>query len=102
MTPLLVDPAHPFPYISGLSLNLAGVVADPQAPRKMFARVKVPPLLPRLCEVSPRRFISLEDMIAAHLVQLKARKSWSTAPSALPAIPTCRSISTSPETWRGH
>ena len=70
ITPLLVDPAHPFPYISGLSLNLAVVVADPQAPRKMFARVKVPPLLPRLCEVSPRRFIPLEDMIAAHLVQL--------------------------------
>jgi len=70
MTPLLVDPAHPFPYISDLSLNLAVVVADPQAPRAMFARVKVPPLLPRLVELSPRRFVPLEDVIAAHLAQL--------------------------------
>ena len=70
MTPLLVDPAHPFPYISGLSLNLAVVVADPQAPRTMFARVKVSPLLPRLVELSPRRFVPLEDVIAAHLAQL--------------------------------
>jgi polyphosphate kinase len=70
MTPQLVDPAHPFPYISGLSLNLAVVVADPQMPRDMFARLEVPPLLPRFVEVSPHRFIALEDVIAWHLVEL--------------------------------
>ena len=47
LTPLAVDPAHPFPYISGLSLNLAVVVAD-ETGAEHFARVKVPPLLPRL------------------------------------------------------
>jgi polyphosphate kinase len=70
LTPLVVDPAHPFPYISGLSLNLAVVVADPKARGDMFARVKVPPLLPRFLEVSPHRFVPLEDVIAAHLTQL--------------------------------
>ena len=48
LTPLAVDPAHPFPYISGLSLNLAVVVADEKTGAEHFARVKVPPLLPRL------------------------------------------------------
>ena len=70
LTPLVVDPAHPFPYISGLSLNLAVVVADPQTRGNMFARVKVPPLLPRFLDVSPHRFVPLEDVIAAHLTQL--------------------------------
>ncbi len=70
LTPLVVDPAHPFPYISGLSLNLAVVVADPESGGKLFARVKVPPLLPRFLEVSPHRFVPLEDVIAAHLTQL--------------------------------
>jgi polyphosphate kinase len=70
LTPLVVDPAHPFPYISGLSLNLAVVVADPESGLEMFARVKVPPLLPRFLEVSPQRFVPLEDVIAAHLGQL--------------------------------
>ncbi len=70
LTPLVVDPAHPFPYISGLSLNLAVVVADPDSRANLFARVKVPPLLPRFLEVSPHRFVPLEDVIAAHLTQL--------------------------------
>ena len=70
LTPLVVDPAHPFPYISGLSLNLAVIVADPQTGGKMFTRVKVPPLLPRFLDVSPQRFVPLEDVIAAHLTQL--------------------------------
>src|SRR6266566_2983401 len=70
LTPLVVDPAHPFPYISGLSLNLAVVVSDPETGGEMFARVKVPPLLPRFLEVSPHRFVPLEDVIAAHLTQL--------------------------------
>ena len=57
LTPLAVDPAHPFPYISGLSLNLAVVVRNPVTGKEHFARVKVPPLLPRLIAVDgpPRR-----------------------------------------------
>jgi polyphosphate kinase len=70
LTPLVVDSAHPFPYISGLSLNLAVVVRDPETDATMFARVKVPPLLPRFFEASPDRFTPLEDVIAAHLGQL--------------------------------
>jgi polyphosphate kinase len=67
LTPLAVDPSHPFPYISGLSLNLAVVVRNPVTGTELFARVKVPPLLPRFVEVGPSRFVPLEDVIAAHL-----------------------------------
>ena len=67
LTPLAVDPSHPFPYISGLSLNLAVVVRNPMTGTELFARVKVPPLLPRFVEVGPARFVPLEDVIAAHL-----------------------------------
>jgi len=67
LTPLAVDPSHPFPYISGLSLNLAVVVRNPVTGTELFARVKVPPLLPRFVEVGPARFVPLEDVIAAHL-----------------------------------
>ncbi|MDQ1688692.1 MAG: polyphosphate kinase [Frankiaceae bacterium] len=70
LTPLAVDPAHPFPYISGLSLNLAVVVRDPVSETEMFARVKVPPLLPRLVPVGETRLVPLEDVIAEHLPQL--------------------------------
>jgi polyphosphate kinase len=70
LTPLVVDPAHPFPYISGLSLSLAVMIADPETGETMFARVKVPPLLPRFLTVSPQRFVPLEDVIAAHLNEL--------------------------------
>ena len=70
LTPLAVDPAHPFPYISGLSLNLAVVVTGPHTRGAMFARVKVPGLLPRFIEASECRFVALEDVIAAHLPQL--------------------------------
>ncbi|MDL4773192.1 MULTISPECIES: RNA degradosome polyphosphate kinase [Thermomonosporaceae] len=70
LTPLVVDSAHPFPYISGLSLNLAVIVRDPETEATMFARVKVPPLLPRFIEASSDRFTPLEDVIAAHLGQL--------------------------------
>ena len=51
LTPLAVDPAHPFPYISNLSLNLAVVVRDPDTDQLQFARLKVPPLLPRFSPV---------------------------------------------------
>jgi polyphosphate kinase len=71
LTPLAVDPAHPFPYISDLSLNLAVVVRDPQSGIRRFARVKVPPLLPRFLKLSGgRRFVPIEQVIAAHLDQL--------------------------------
>jgi len=70
LTPLAVDPAHPFPYISGLSLNLAVVLADRELGTEHFARVKVPPLLPRFFEVGESRFVPLEDVIAAHLPEL--------------------------------
>ncbi|HET7465844.1 MAG TPA: polyphosphate kinase 1 [Candidatus Dormibacteraeota bacterium] len=71
LTPLAVDPAHPFPYISHLSLNLAVVVRDPQRHQQRFARVKVPPVLPRLVPlVEGERYIPMEDVIALHLQSL--------------------------------
>jgi polyphosphate kinase len=71
LTPLSVDPAHPFPYISSLSLNLAVYVRDPSNGAARFARVKVPPLLPRLMALPDgESFISIEDVIAAHLPSL--------------------------------
>jgi polyphosphate kinase len=72
LTPLVVDPAHPFPYISGLSLSLAVMIADPKTGVTMFARVKVPPLLPRFLTAAPNRFVPIEDVIAAHLPELFA------------------------------
>ncbi|MEU8267064.1 RNA degradosome polyphosphate kinase [Sphaerisporangium sp. NPDC049002] len=70
LTPLAVDPAHPFPYISGLSLNLAVTVRNPSTGHTVFARVKVPSQLPRFVSASRERFVPLEDVIAAHLGQL--------------------------------
>ena len=73
VTPFAVDSAHPFPYISGRSLNLAVTVRDPLDERRMFARVKVPSSLTRFIELGPRhsgRFVPVEDVIAAHLPQL--------------------------------
>ena len=68
LTPLAVDPAHPFPYISNLSLNLAVVVRDHSTGEERFARVKVPPLLPRFVTVpDSTRYVPLEQVIAAHL-----------------------------------
>jgi polyphosphate kinase len=71
LTPLAVDAGRPFPYISNLSLNLAVLVRDPSAGRMHFARIKVPPLLPRFVPFSEGRcFTPLEDVIAANLDQL--------------------------------
>ena len=70
LTPLVVDPAHPFPFISGLSLNLAVTLADPATGATMFARVKVPPLLARFLRVKDYRYVPIEEVIAAHLNQL--------------------------------
>ncbi|MGI8888202.1 MAG: RNA degradosome polyphosphate kinase [Nocardioidaceae bacterium] len=70
LTPLAVDPAHPFPYISGLSLNLAVTIRNPDSGKEHFARVKVPPIFPRFVTLAEQRFVPLEDVIAAHLDQL--------------------------------
>jgi polyphosphate kinase len=68
LTPLAVDRSHPFPYISNLSLNLAVLVADPDTLEERFARVKVPPRLPRVVPTAGgRSFVLLENVIAAHL-----------------------------------
>jgi polyphosphate kinase len=70
LTPLAVDPSHPFPYISGLSLNLAVVVRNPRTGTEHFARVKVPPNFQRFLPVAEERFVPLEEVIAAHLSRL--------------------------------
>jgi polyphosphate kinase len=74
LMPLAVDPAHPFPYISGLSLNLSVRVQNPTAGKTDFARLKVPPMLPRLYPLDAPEgeawFILLEDLIAQHLDSL--------------------------------
>jgi polyphosphate kinase len=71
LTPLAVDPGHPFPYISNLSLNLAVIVRDPSTGQRRFARLKVPPLLPGFI-VTPdgERFVPLDQVIAVHLADL--------------------------------
>ena len=73
LTPLAVDPTHPFPYISGLSLNLAVIVKNPNTHEEFFARVKVPEVLPRFIATAKSgstRFLPLEDLIAIHLQEL--------------------------------
>ncbi|MET4098191.1 polyphosphate kinase [Agrococcus sp. UYP10] len=71
LMPLAVDPAHPFPYISGLSLNLAVRVRVPGEPEDQFARLKVPAVLPRFVELprsgQSQRFLTLEELIANNL-----------------------------------
>ncbi|MFI7022592.1 RNA degradosome polyphosphate kinase [Micromonospora sp. NPDC049900] len=74
LTPLAVDPAHPFPYISGRSLNLAVSVRDPDGGPELFARVKVPNNVPRFVRVDRDRpgvrMVPVEDVISVHLGQL--------------------------------
>lgn len=70
LTPLAVDPSHPFPYISGLSLNLAVLLKNPATGARQFARVKVPPSLPRFLKLDEGRFIPLENIIGRHLGRL--------------------------------
>ncbi|MGA9277303.1 MAG: polyphosphate kinase 1 [Ilumatobacter sp.] len=67
LTPLAVDPGHPFPYISDLALSLAINVADPDTGDRRFARLKVPNVFPRLVEVAVGRFLPVEELIAAKL-----------------------------------
>ncbi|WP_353826849.1 RNA degradosome polyphosphate kinase [Agromyces sp. SYSU T0242] len=76
LMPLAVDPAHPFPYISGLSLNLSVRVRNSRTGRQEFARVKVPQMLPRFVRVDASesvedaRYVALEELIANHLGDL--------------------------------
>jgi polyphosphate kinase len=74
LTPLAVDPSHPFPYISELALSVAAMVADPDPDidDRRFARVKVPTVFPRLFEVDESRFVPAEELIIAHLPTLFA------------------------------
>jgi polyphosphate kinase len=71
LTPLAVDPVHPFPYISNLSLNIGVTIGDPDTGQERFARVKVPPLLPRFLDIGDgTQFVPIEQVIAAHLSTL--------------------------------
>src|SRR4051812_2343787 len=67
LTPLAVDPGHPFPYISTLSLSIAVGLRDPETGERGFARVKVPQILPRMMEVAPSRFVLIDQVIEANL-----------------------------------
>jgi polyphosphate kinase len=68
LTPLAVDPGHPFPYISNLSLSLAVEIRDPDTLEDHFARVKVPRSLPRWVKFGrPNQFIALEQLIGINL-----------------------------------
>src|SRR3954470_19229604 len=70
LTPLAVDPGHPFPYISTLSLSIAVGLVDPENGEQRFARVKIPPLLPRLFPVGSDKFVLLDQVIEANLDEL--------------------------------
>ena len=74
LTPLAVDPAHPFPYISGLSLNLAVLVREPESEVNKFARIKVPNNVPRFVVVTQNAdeaaYLPMEELMAAHLSAL--------------------------------
>jgi len=70
LTPLAVDPSHPFPYIRGLSINLAVMLRNPTTGLQQFARIKVPSVLPRLVSLGQGRFLPLEEVISRHLDQV--------------------------------
>ena len=99
LTPLAVDPTHPFPFISALTLSLAVTIADPVTGETMFARVKVPPLLPRLltvCRTGSCRSRTLSPRVSATCSS--AWTSSSTTCSGSPGSPKWRSTKTSPRT----
>ncbi|WP_316670245.1 RNA degradosome polyphosphate kinase [uncultured Propionibacterium sp.] len=70
LTPLAVDPSHPFPYISGLSLNIGVLLRNPASEARQFARIKVPGILDRFIRLGPTRFVPLEEVIINHLPEL--------------------------------
>jgi polyphosphate kinase len=81
LTPLALDPGHPFPYISDLALSIAAMVADPETGERRFVRLKVPSVFPRLVAVGGHRFVPAEQLVAAHLHQLfvgMVVEGWST------------------------
>jgi polyphosphate kinase len=70
LTPLAVDPAHPFPYVSNLSFNVAVLARDPDSGTVRFARIKVPSLLDRFLTLPGERYVPVEQVIGAHLEHL--------------------------------
>ncbi len=71
LTPLAVDPAHPFPYISNLALNLALIARDPRSGERRFARVKIPQTFPRFMPLpNSQNFVLLENVVAANMGRL--------------------------------
>jgi len=67
LTPLVVDPGHPFPYISNLALSIAAHVADPETGERRFVRLKIPDVFSRLIALGDGRFVTAEEVIGAHL-----------------------------------
>jgi len=70
LTPLAVDPAHPFPYISNMAISLGVLVKDSASGEQRFARVKIPTFLKRFHKMSEGRYVLIEDVIAAHISEL--------------------------------
>jgi polyphosphate kinase len=70
LTPLAVDPSHPFPYISNMAISLGVLVRDPSTGEQRFARVKIPTFLKRFHKMSEGRYVLIEDVIAAHITDL--------------------------------
>ena len=70
LTPLAVDPSHPFPYISNMAISLGVLVCDSSTGEQRFARVKIPTFLKRFHKMSEGRYVMIEDVIAAHIADL--------------------------------
>ena len=70
LTPLAVDPGHPFPYISNLAISIAAHVADPETGERRFVRLKVPNVFPRMIEVGDGRYVPSGQVVAAFLHRL--------------------------------
>jgi len=70
LTPLAVDPSHPFPYISNMAISLGVLVRDSATGEQRFARVKIPTFLKRFHKMSEGRYVLIEDVIAAHVADL--------------------------------
>ena len=70
LTPLAVDPSHPFPYISNMAISLGVLVRDSASGEQRFARVKIPTFLKRFHKMSEGRYVMIEDVIAAHIADL--------------------------------
>ncbi|MCX6515887.1 MAG: polyphosphate kinase 1 [Actinobacteria bacterium] len=70
LTPLAVDPSHPFPYISNMAISLGVLVRDSSTGEQRFARVKIPTFLKRFHKMSEGRYVMIEDVIAANVADL--------------------------------